>query len=92
MIFLDTNIVLYALGEDETKRQTARNLLISEPTISTQVINECSHVLRRKLRCSPQETAEHLLAIIALVNLVNVSFSEIRSAWQFSRTLSIQSL
>lgn len=48
MIFLDSNIILYALGADEAKRKIARELLLVYPYISTQVINECSHVLRRK--------------------------------------------
>lgn len=81
MIFLDSNIVLYALGEDVAKRKIARELLISEPYISTQVINECSHVLRRKQGCSPKETAAHLCAIITLVNVVDVSLAETHAAW-----------
>jgi predicted nucleic acid-binding protein len=81
MIFLDSNIVLYALGEEATKRKIARDLLISDPYISTQVINECSHVLRRKQGCSPKETATHLYAIITLVNVVDVSLAETHAAW-----------
>jgi predicted nucleic acid-binding protein len=81
MIFLDSNIVLYALGEETEKRKIARDLLISYPYISTQVINECSHVLRRKQHCSPKQTAEHLSAIITLVNVVDVSLAETRTAW-----------
>ena len=36
MIFLDSNIVLYALGEEVEKRKIAHDLLISYPYISTQ--------------------------------------------------------
>jgi predicted nucleic acid-binding protein len=56
--FLDSNIVLYAFGNDEFKCKIASRLLAQYPTISTQVINECSHVMRRKLRWSPEKTAE----------------------------------
>lgn len=47
--FLDSNIVLYAFGDDDIKTPIANNLLAQYPTISTQVVNECSHVMRRKL-------------------------------------------
>lgn len=50
--FLDSNIVLYALSADEHKHKIAHRLLSGSPTISTQVINECSHVLRRKQHLS----------------------------------------
>ena len=43
--FLDSNIVLYALDIDITKRNIAWKLLLGLPCISLQVINECSNVL-----------------------------------------------
>ena len=39
-IFLDSNIILYALTDEVKKKETAIDLLIEEPTISIQVINE----------------------------------------------------
>ena len=65
--FLDSNIVLYALGDDDERCRVATALIEASPWISTQVINECSHVLRRKLRWSPGKVAEHLSAIVRLV-------------------------
>ena len=79
--FLDSNIVLYALGDDDEKCRVATALIKASPWISTQVVNECSHVLRRKLRWSPVKVAEHLSAIVRLVQLADVGISEIRSAW-----------
>ncbi|OAI13775.1 hypothetical protein A1359_11725 [Methylomonas lenta] len=81
MVFLDTNIVLYAIGSDESKRLIAANLLTQTPTISTQVINECSHVLRRKQRYSPDDVKRELSAVLKTVRFVNVDISEIFSAW-----------
>ena len=83
-VFLDSNIVLYALGDDEAKCAVATGLLAAWPTISTQVINECSHVLRRKLRISPTQTAEELENVIDLVQLVDVGVHEIRAAWMLA--------
>jgi predicted nucleic acid-binding protein len=84
-VFLDSNIVLYALGNDE-KKAHALDLLMALPApyLSTQVINECSHVLRRKVKRSPAEVRQDLSAVITLVNLVDVSLNEIYTAWRLS--------
>jgi len=86
--FLDSNIVLYALSDDDSKRRIANQLLLSEPCISTQVVNECSHVLRRKLLWTPARVAAELEIILSVVKLQNVGIDQIRSAW----TLWFQSL
>jgi predicted nucleic acid-binding protein len=83
-VFLDSNIVLYALGDDEAKRAVATALLAAWPTTSTQVINECSHVLRRKLKLSPAQAAEEMEDVIDVVQLVDVSLHEIRAAWMIA--------
>ncbi|MBI5437475.1 MAG: PIN domain-containing protein [Nitrosomonadales bacterium] len=80
-VFLDSNIVLYALGDDDKKSRIAAALIEASPWISTQVINECSHVLHRKLQWSPGKIDEHLSAMLRLVQLADVGLSEIRSAW-----------
>lgn len=77
-VFLDSNIVLYALGNDEKKAHALDLLMVlPAPYLSTQVINECSHVLRRKVKRSPAEVRQDLSAVITLVNLVDVSLNEI---------------
>ncbi len=78
--FLDSNIVLYAMGDDEAKRTRSLALLAAEPTISTQVINECSHVLRRKAGWSSVQVAVELSVILDLTRLVDVRLEQIRSA------------
>lgn len=47
--FVDSNVVLYALGNDLPKKFIAATLLAAHPTISTQVLAETTHVARRKL-------------------------------------------
>jgi predicted nucleic acid-binding protein len=83
-IFLDSNVVLYAMGDDDAKRARGRAFLATEPTISTQVINECSHVLRRKAGWSPAQVAVELSAILDLTRLVDVRLEQIRSAWRLA--------
>ncbi len=59
-------------------------MALPAPYLSTQVINECSHVLRRKVKRSPAEVRQDLSAVITLVNLVDVSLNEIYTAWRLS--------
>lgn len=82
--FLDSNVLLYALGDEEPKRQRARDLLAAVPTISTQVVNECSHVLRRKAGWPPAQVAAELTLIIGLIRLVEVRMEEVRAAWSLA--------
>jgi predicted nucleic acid-binding protein len=82
--YLNTNIVLYALDSDLNKRVIAASLLSQKPIISTQVINECSHVLRRKRQYAPEEVSRELSAIIKAVTLVDVGVTEIHQAWEIA--------
>lgn len=47
--FVDTNIALYSLSDDVTKRGKALAILIERPVLSLQVLNEAANVMRRKL-------------------------------------------
>ena len=47
--FVDSNVVLYALGNDLPKKFIAVTLLAARPTISTQVLAETTHIARRKM-------------------------------------------
>jgi len=49
-IFADSNVLLYLLGDDERKKDIAKSILKSNPTISTQVISENINVLFRKFK------------------------------------------
>ena len=82
--FLDSNVVLYALGADDSKRAVAERLLASSPRISAQVVNECSHVLRRKAGWPPARLAAHLPAIFALTHVHPIGIELIRDAWRIA--------
>jgi predicted nucleic acid-binding protein len=83
-VFLDSNIVLYAMGADARKHTIAHALLGEWPTVSTQVINECSHVLRRKQRLSPADVRLRMEALSKVVRLSEVGMNEIRAAWMLA--------
>lgn len=83
-VFLDSNIVLYAYGDDRIKSAIAIQHLADYPSISTQVVNECSHVMRRKLVWPPAKVAEELEILLELTNLQTVDINHIRLAWQIA--------
>lgn len=47
--FLDTNVLVYALGGDDERTRTADALLSEGGVVSVQVLNELASVARRKL-------------------------------------------
>ncbi len=55
--FLDTNLLIYAQSADP-KGEIARQAILSGGTISVQVVNEFSAVLRRKFRLEWHEIAD----------------------------------
>ena len=65
-VFFDTNILLYAAGDDAARSETARSLLRSGGVISVQVLNEFVAVARRKLRLAWPDISEALSAVRAL--------------------------
>ena len=48
--FFDTNILVYALANNEPKREAAQAVLAEGGVISVQVLNELANVLRTKQR------------------------------------------
>jgi predicted nucleic acid-binding protein len=47
--FIDTNIIIYSLSQDEVKQDVAISLLSTRPVISVQVLSETANIMRRKL-------------------------------------------
>lgn len=47
--FLDTNVLLYLLSEDEAKANRSEQLLAAGGVISVQVLNEFAHCMRKLL-------------------------------------------
>ena len=80
--FLDSNIVLYALDIDITKRDIAWKLLLGMPCISLQVLNECSNVLNRKRQWPAEEVAKTLGHLLAFVRVEPTDVATVRSAWK----------
>lgn len=61
--FLDSNTLLYLVSPDTRKADRADALLSQGGFISVQVLNEISHVMRRKFKASWQDV-DDLLALV----------------------------
>ena len=65
-VFLDTNVLVYGIAQDDTRTLQAAALLRQGGVISVQVLNEFANVARRKLRRSWPEIADALAALRVL--------------------------
>jgi predicted nucleic acid-binding protein len=64
--FLDTNVLIYAVADDDPRSAQAEELLATGGMVSVQVLNEFVSVARRKLRMSWKEVKDALDAIRVL--------------------------
>lgn len=47
--FVDTNVVIYSLSQNEAKQDKAIAILADKPVMSVQVLSETANIMRRKL-------------------------------------------
>ena len=83
-IFLDTNILVYALLDEGIKQQTALERLQSGCVISTQVLNEFAQVARKKAKLEWQEITELSNAIQSLTEIVMLDLATHNRALQIA--------
>jgi predicted nucleic acid-binding protein len=62
-VFLDTNILLYTIGQHDVRTPVAEALVEQGGVLSVQVLNELASVAHRKLKMSWQDVANALDAI-----------------------------
>lgn len=65
-VFLDTNVLIYAIAEQDRRGARAEALLASGGRISVQGLNEFVSVARRKMGMSWKDIAEAVEAILVL--------------------------
>jgi predicted nucleic acid-binding protein len=64
--FFDTNVLIYAVAENEPRSARAEELLLSGGVVSVQILNEFTAVARRKLLMPWSEVAEAVEAFLVL--------------------------
>ena len=83
--FADTNIVVYAVGQDSDKRTKARQILTQGVIVSSQVINETVSVLTRKQGANLVAAHEVAESLLDLCEVAPVDASTIREAIRLVR-------
>lgn len=78
--FVDTNVVLYSLSDDVTKRRQALAILVNQPVLSLQVLNETANIMRRKLTFDVPAVREVLLRLLRESRLHPLTPSTLLSA------------
>ncbi len=87
--FVDSNILLYSVGSDLKKLQTARMLIEAGPTISVQVLNEFINVSTRKYRSSIEAAALALMPIRFACEVVALTLDTHLLAIEIAREVKI---
>lgn len=85
-VFLDTNVVLYAIGQDAHKKTVARQLISTNPMVSAQVINECVNVCLRKFKFDKKQAYAFADAVMNRVNVLPVDETVIRKSAELAMT------
>lgn len=78
--FLDSNVAIYAYGNDARKKARALDLLAATPTVSTQVFNETISVLRRKKMLDDSRLDSVVDDLAACSRIVPIEFATIKQA------------
>ena len=68
--FFDTNVLLYLISSDRRKADRAEELVAQGGTISVQVLNEMSHVMRRKAGMGWDAVRDILATLRAVLDVV----------------------
>jgi predicted nucleic acid-binding protein len=79
--FIDSNIFLYLLGDDMVKKNIAKEILLLDSCISTQVINENINVIFKKFKTIPLSGLKGHLEVLLKNNLIyKIGISTINQA------------
>lgn len=78
--FIDTNIVIYALGPASTKAPLAAPLFVGTPSISTQVLSETANVASKRLALSVSEVRKLVTSLEAMCRVEIISLTTIHTA------------
>jgi predicted nucleic acid-binding protein len=83
-VFIDTNIVIYALGPASTKTPQVSPLFVGNPSISTQVLSEAANVAAKKLAMPIGEIRKLLLTLESMCRVEIIVPSTLKLALDIS--------
>ncbi|MFT7721926.1 MAG: PIN domain-containing protein [Roseateles sp.] len=87
--FLDSNVLIYALGQEPAKKAAAVALLDTPATISVQVLGEVANVMRRKLGFTPQQAGEVVADLVDRLDVALVGTQTVQHALALAQRHSL---
>ena len=90
-IFIDTNIVIYALGQASTKAHLAAPLFVTSPYISTQVLSETANVASKHFALPVLEVRKLITSLEAMCRVEIISLTTIHTALDIRERYSFSS-
>jgi len=81
MIFIDTNIVVYALDSTSEKQTRALGCFTRCSSLSIQVLNEARSIFLRKFSYSPGQVKEMLDWVISKTTIINLTLDDFKLSW-----------
>ena len=78
--FIDSNVVVYAIGQASTKAHQAAPLFVGKPTISTQVLSETANVASRRLGLSVADIRKLIVSLEAMCTVELISLPTVHAA------------
>jgi predicted nucleic acid-binding protein len=82
--FLDSNILVYLVGEDQLKKEKVELLINPSFIISTQVIAENVNVCLKKLKLTKEKSFAHGSFLLARLQVITIEKSFFPIAFQLS--------
>lgn len=79
-VFVDTNVILYLLSDDVSKKARSKQILSDRPVISLQVANEFTNVCIKKLKLTQDALTLSLKVIEKYAVFVPFGLSTIHQA------------
>jgi len=79
-IFVDSNIVLYLMDEDERKKEISRKILSNSPSICAQVLTEVVNVCKRRFNYKKQELLRLWTVLLQDCTMVSTDNQSIQKA------------
>ncbi len=87
--FVDTNVVLYLLSSDAAKADRAEEILSAGAVVSVQVLNEATHVMRRKWQMPWEDVREVLDRLADVCEVLPLSVEVQRGAVDIAQSTGI---
>ncbi len=89
-LFIDSNIILYLMDNDESKRLISRKLILLSPNICTQVLAEVANVCKHKFKYKKQDLLNLWSTLLDTCNLIPTTNESIQKAIQLVNRYDFQ--